>query len=78
MKFLNILLVAMVVVFLVNTQSNEACRVLYHGKDKLMTVKKDVLHNQDFPIDDLIIRQVLLKAPAPPGGSNPTEPATVN
>ncbi|TQE13733.1 hypothetical protein C1H46_000740 [Malus baccata] len=67
----------MVVAFLVNTQSNEACRVLYHGNGKLMTVKKDVLHNdQDFPIEDLIIRQVLLKALAPPGGSNPTEPAS--
>ncbi|TQD87369.1 hypothetical protein C1H46_027105 [Malus baccata] len=73
MKFFNMLLVAMVVVFLVNVQSNEACRVLYHGKDKLMKMEKDVLHKH-FPMEDRIIRQILQRGPAPPGGPNPTKP----
>ncbi|KAB2602238.1 hypothetical protein D8674_003243 [Pyrus ussuriensis x Pyrus communis] len=80
MKFLNMLLVAMVVVFLVNMHSHEACRVL-QGKEKLMMMKEDVLQIRDrgttvtynFPIN-LIIKQVLQKGSAPPGGSNPTNP----
>ncbi|RXH87352.1 hypothetical protein DVH24_028852 [Malus domestica] len=73
------LLVAIVVVFLVNMHSHEACRVL-QGKKKLMMME-DVLQIRDrgttvkynFPMN-FIINQVLQKGSAPPGGSNPTNP----
>ncbi|CAL9023596.1 unnamed protein product [Prunus brigantina] len=43
MKFVNMLLVAMVVVFLMSMHSYEACRLL-HGEETLtMRMKKDVL-----------------------------------
>ena len=78
MKLLNMLLVAMVVVFLVNMHSHEACRV-FQGKEKLMMMKEDVLQIRDrgikynFPMN-LIIKQALQRGSAPPGGSNPTNP----
>ncbi|KAB2636698.1 hypothetical protein D8674_027240 [Pyrus ussuriensis x Pyrus communis] len=73
MKFLKMFLVAVfLVVFLMNMQSSEACRVL-HGEEKFMhQMKNDVLHQMDRPFFPLI-RQIL-RGTVPPGGPNPTKP----
>ncbi|KAB2636700.1 hypothetical protein D8674_027234 [Pyrus ussuriensis x Pyrus communis] len=73
MKVLKMFLVAVfLVVFLMNMQSSEACRVL-HGEENFMhQMKKDVLHQMDRPFFPLI-RQIL-SGTVPPGGPNPTKP----
>ncbi|KAB2636699.1 hypothetical protein D8674_027233 [Pyrus ussuriensis x Pyrus communis] len=78
MKFLNMLLVGMVVVFLVNVLFYEACRIL-PVKGKLTKAKKDVLQIRGTTVNyfhlNQIIKQVLQRAPAPPNGTpSPTVP----
>ncbi|CAN6684471.1 unnamed protein product [Malus baccata var. baccata] len=69
MKFLNMLLVAIVAVFLVNMHLYEACRIL-PGQGKFTMMKKDVLQSRGTTVNyfhlNQIIKQVLQKAPAPP------------
>ncbi|CAL2280664.1 unnamed protein product [Prunus armeniaca] len=76
MKFVHMILVAMVVVLLLNMQSYEACRVL-HGEENLMVtrMKKDVLQIRGVnpPSFFPLIKQIL-RGPVPPSGPNPTKP----
>ncbi|KAL6271489.1 hypothetical protein ACE6H2_028400 [Prunus campanulata] len=77
MKFVHMVLVAMVVVFLMNMHSYEACRVLHAEENLTMRMKKDVLQIRGgskinppfFPL----IKQ-MLKGPVPPGGPSGTIP----
>ncbi|CAL9023590.1 unnamed protein product [Prunus brigantina] len=77
MKFVHMVLVATVVVFLMNMHSYEACRVL-HGEENLtMRMKKDVLQIKGSskinpPFFPLIKR--MLSGPVPPTGHSPIIP----
>ncbi|KAL6271491.1 hypothetical protein ACE6H2_028402 [Prunus campanulata] len=77
MKFVNMLLVAMVVVFLMSMHSYEACRVLHGEETSTMRMKKDVLQirgssNLNRPFFPLI--KQILSGTVPSGGPNPTTP----